>query len=76
MDHVTHLEDIHARELELHEERVQRIVYREWLKQRELAASFSEGTAFRRAHQTIADSLQHLLEDWSTYGKSLVWHST
>jgi hypothetical protein len=71
-DHIASLEAKRAQAIEETEKRAQELVFLEWCKYRTDAATVSDG-ARRRAFTTIADSLQRLLEDWSPYGRKLVW---
>ena len=48
------------------------LVAQEWNKYRRLALKATSGIQ-RRSYQSIADQIQHLLENYSEYGRALVW---
>jgi hypothetical protein len=48
-------------------------IYEEWRRHARLASSMRG--AEREAEEAMADALQRLLEDYSSYGHSLVWGS-
>ncbi len=49
-------------------------VYAEWRKYAEMANKrLGDTDPASLAYRGMADHLQHLLEDWSPYGHSLVW---
>ena len=47
-------------------------IYEEWRKYAKLGA-MTRSVSAARAYVAIADSLQYLLQDYSSYGHDLVW---
>lgn len=53
-------------------EKPEDVIYEEWRRCAKLATG-ARGISARRAYVAIADSLQYLLQDYSSYGHDLVW---